>query len=71
MTGTTAATPLGGGTHMQPGQGMPGVDGGAHGGNVGAMQGTAGGEAMGGGIMDPTPVDRKQGACLRPCCILA
>lgn len=24
-------------------------------------QGTAGGEALGGGVMDPTPVDRKQG----------
>ena len=55
---------MGGGTAMQPGEGMAGFGGGAGTGTgtLGAMQGSAGGEAMGGGVLDPTPVDRKQGA---------
>ena len=63
-TATPSATPMGGGTAMQPGEGTAGFGGGASAGTdtLGAMQGTAGGEAMGGGVLDPTPVDRKQGA---------
>ena len=63
-TATPSATPMGGGTAMQPGEGTAGFGGGASAGTgaQGAMQGTAGGEAMGGGVLDPTPVDKKQGA---------